>query len=213
MKRRITPAVITLLLLLLTAVAAAEETYTFDSAEIEKKAYHLGGYVEFKPVLNGLDRDSALYKLRFYNDPQASTLPEANGRVQLEGSYERDIYRLYVKTNTDLKYADPTGSSERSVFYEAYGSLKPSPSLKIDLGKKTLKWGKGYAWNPVAFVDRPKDPDDPELGMEGFIVGTADYIRSFDGPLKTFSFTHDAASFLHPGDEHLTQLKIGRAHV
>ena len=52
-----------------------------------------------------------------------------------------------------------------------------------------MKWGKGYAWNPAAFVDRPKDPDDPELALEGFIVATADYIKSFDGPLKTFSFT------------------------
>jgi hypothetical protein len=67
--------------------------------------------------------------------------------------------------------------------------VKPSSGLKFDLGKKTMKWGKGYAWNPVAFVDRPKDPDDPELAMEGYIVATADYIKSMDGPLKTFSFT------------------------
>jgi hypothetical protein len=178
-----------LLVLFLPAMAAAEETYTFDAAEIEKKAWHFGGYLELKPVLYGLDRDAAFSRLRFYNDPQGATLPEVNAKVQLEGSFEKDIYRLYVKTNTDLKYSDPTGSSERSAFYEAYGSLKPSSSLKIDAGKKTMKWGKGYAWNPVAFIDRPKDPDDPELGMEGFIVGSLDYIRSFDGPLKTFSFT------------------------
>ena len=67
--------------------------------------------------------------------------------------------------------------------------MKPSPSLKIDTGKKTIKWGKGYAWNPAAFVDRPKDPDEPELDLEGFIVASADYIKSFQGPLKTFSFT------------------------
>jgi len=61
--------------------------------------------------------------------------------------------------------------------------------LKMDAGKKTFKWGKGYAWNPVAFIDRPKDPDDPELAQEGFIAAMADYIKSFDGPLKTISFT------------------------
>ena len=52
-----------------------------------------------------------------------------------------------------------------------------------------MKWGKGYAFNPAAFVDRPKDPDDPELALEGYYVAAADYIKSFDGPLKTFSFT------------------------
>lgn len=177
-----------ILLLFFPVVVIAEEQYTFDLAEIEKKPYHFGGYVEFKPVLFGLDHDAAFYKLRFYNDPQGKTLPEWNGRVQLEGSYEKEFFRLYAKTNTDLKYGY-AGGSERSVFYEAYGSLKPSPSLKVDAGKKTMKWGKGYAWNPAAFVDRPKDPDDPELALEGYVVATADYIRSFDGPLKTFSFT------------------------
>ncbi len=57
------------------------------------------------------------------------------------------------------------------------------------MGKKTLKWGKGYAWNPVAFIDRPKDPDEPDLALEGFWVLSADFIRSFSGPLKTLSFT------------------------
>jgi hypothetical protein len=189
MKRYLCFVILLVLSLSLPAMGAAEDPYKFDLSETEKKPYHFGGYVEFKPVLFGLDHDAAFYKLRFYNDPQGQTLSEANGKVQLEGSYEKETYRLYVKTNTDLKYSSPDNGSEHSVFYEAYGSLKPSPSLKIDIGKKTLKWGKGYAWNPVAFVDRPKDPDEPELAMEGFIMATTDYIRSFDGPLKTFSFT------------------------
>jgi hypothetical protein len=175
-------------LLFFPAAVIAEESYTFDAAEIEKKPYHVGGYMEFKPVLFGLNHDAAFYKLRFYNEPQGQTLPEWNGRVQLEGSYEKNMFRLYAKTNTDLKYGY-AGGSERSVFYEVFGSLKPTDSLKVDVGKKTMKWGKGYAWNPVAFADRPKDPDDPELALEGYVVATADYIKSFDGPLKTFSFT------------------------
>ena len=67
--------------------------------------------------------------------------------------------------------------------------MKPSSSLTLEAGKKTLKWGKGYAWNPVAFIDRPKNPDDPDLALEGFTVVTADYTRSFAGPLKTLSLT------------------------
>ena len=167
----------------------AKDAYTFDLSETEKKPHHFGGYVEIKPVLYGLDHDAAFYKLRFYNDPPGQTLPEVNGRVQLEGSYEKDNYRLYAKTNTDFKYSNYAGGSEHSIFYEAYGSLKPTPSLKIDAGKKTMKWGKGYAWNPVAFVDRPKDPDDPELALEGYIVATTDYIKSLEGSLQTVSFT------------------------
>jgi len=177
-----------LALWLIPSRAGAEQTYSFDLSETEKKPYHIGGYVEFKPILFGLDRDSAFYKVRFYDDPQGKALAEANGRIQLEGSYEKHIFRLYAKTNTDLK-SSYAGETEQSAFYEFYASAKPSTSFKVDVGKKTLKWGKGYAWNPVAFVDRPKDPDDPETGMEGYILAVADYIKSFDGPLKTFSFT------------------------
>jgi len=75
------------------------------------------------------------------------------------------------------------------MIYEGYLSLKPSSSLSFNFGKQTLLWGKGYAFNPVAFVSRPKDPDDPELALEGFIAVSADYIKSFDGPLKTISIT------------------------
>ena len=189
MKSLLFLAIMAISVILTPSGGLTEEIYRFDDSEIEKKPYHFGGYVEFKPILFRLDHDSAPYKLRFYDTPQENTLAEANGRLQLEGSYEKGICRLYAKTNTDLKYSDPAGSSERSVFYEAYGSLKPSTFLKIDAGKKTMKWGKGYAWSPASFVDRPKDPDDPELAMEGYLVGTADYIRSHGGLLKTFSFT------------------------
>jgi hypothetical protein len=78
-------------------------------------------------------------------------------------------------------------------------SVKPAPSLSIDAGKKTLKWGKGYAWNPVAFVDRPKNPDEPDLNLEGFVVASADYIKSFNGPLKTLAVT----PVLVPVSEHV----------
>lgn len=173
---------------LVPAAAGAGESYNFDPAETENKPYHVGGYVEFKPILYGLDRESAFYKQRFYNDPRGQNLLEANGKIQLEGSLEKNFFRLYAKTNTDLS-SSYSGESERTTFYEFYGSLKPSSGLKVDVGKKTMKWGKGYAWNPAAFIDRPKDPDDPEQAMEGYILATADYITTFDGPLKTFSFT------------------------
>lgn len=177
------------LLLFLPMAAFAEESYTFDVSEIEKKPCHFGGYVEFRPVLYVLDRDSAFYRLQSSRQDRGSTRMEWNGRLRLEGSYEKGIGRLYVKTDTDYGYSSPLGSEERTALFEGYGTLKPSPFLKLELGRKVLKWGKGYAWNPVNFLDRSKDPDDPELPIEGYIMATADYIRSFDGPLKTFSFT------------------------
>lgn len=39
--------------------------YDFDPAETEEKPYHFGGYLEFRPILNGLDRNAALYRVEF----------------------------------------------------------------------------------------------------------------------------------------------------
>ncbi len=167
---------------------ALAEEYKFDLSEIEKKPYHLGGLVEARPVFYGLDQKASLYKLKFYNQVQGNLLDEYNGKIQLEGSYEKGITRFFVQTNSDLQKSYQ-GGSEKTMLYQGTLSVKPSSSLTLDAGKKTLKWGKGYAWNPAAFIDRPKNPDDPELSLEGFVIASADYIKSFDGPLKTFSFT------------------------
>ena len=93
--------VLSVFLLCVLSLAAAEE-YTFDLSEIEKKPYHFGGYVEFRPVLFGLDRDASLYKLRFYNRDEGATLEEYNATLQLEGSLEKGIARLFVQTNYGL---------------------------------------------------------------------------------------------------------------
>ena len=131
----------------------AEEPYTFDVSETERKPYHFGGYIEAKPVNFWTDHEAALYKLKFYNRDEGKTLQEYNLKLQLEGSYEKGIGRFYFKTNTDYKNSY-LGNDEDSTFYEAYLTLKPSPGTKVDAGKRTFKWGKGYAWNPAAFIDR-----------------------------------------------------------
>jgi len=147
--------------------------------------------VELRPVLFVLDRDAALYKLKFFNRDEGKTIEAYNGKLQLEGSLEKGIARLFVKTNFDLLYSylGWEHNEPKTMIYEGYLSLKPSTSLSFNLGKQTVPWGKGYAWNPVAFVSRPKDPEDPELAREGYIMASADYIKSFKGPLKTFSVT------------------------
>jgi len=174
-----------------SAPASTAEEYKFDISETEKKLYEVGGYAEFRPVLFVLDRNAALYKLTFYNRDEGKTVEAYNGKLQLEGSLEKGIARLFVRANFDLQYSylGWEHSEAKSIIYEGYLSLKPSSSLTFKLGKQTLLWGKGYAFNPVAFVSRPKDPDDPELALEGYITASADYIKSFNGPLKTISLT------------------------
>jgi hypothetical protein len=65
-------------------MAFAEE-YKLDLSEIDKKPYHLGGYLEFRPVLNGLDRNAALYQVKFYNqdvgNPWVKPMENCNWRA------------------------------------------------------------------------------------------------------------------------------------
>jgi hypothetical protein len=170
------------------APASSAEEYKFEPSEIEKKPYHIGGYLEFRSNLFVLDRNAALYKLKFFDRDEGKTIEDYNGRIWLEGSYEKGIAGFFLKTNLGLGHSYQ-GWDHQTRIYEGYLSLKPSSSLTFDLGKRVFQWGKGYAWNPVAFVDRPKDPDDPELPREGYVAASADYIKSFSGPLKTFSVT------------------------
>jgi hypothetical protein len=175
-----------LALLLGSGPGARGEEFRFDVAEFAKKPYQLGGYLELRPVLFGLDRDGALYRLRFFDRDEGDTTAEFNGRLQLEGRLEKGAASLFVRANGD--YLDSyLGESLEATLYDGYLSLKPSPVLTFEAGKKSLRWGTGYAWNPVAFLDRPKDPDDPEQNREGYVVATVEVIRSLAGPLRTFA--------------------------
>lgn len=179
---------ILILLCLLISGLSAQEEYILDLTEIEKKPFQFGGYLEFRPVLFGLDRDSWLYKLKFYSLEEGDTIPEYNFNALLDLSYEKGIVKAKIRTNTDITKSF-SGWSYDATLYEAFLSVKPSLSFHLDTGKKRMKWGKGYAWNPVAFIDRPKNPNDPELALEGFVVISMDYIKSFRGKLKTITLT------------------------
>lgn len=172
----------------LSQLIFAESEYTFNLDETEKKPYSLGGYVEARPVFLYLDKDASLYKLKLYDKDEGKTAEEYNTKLQLDGSYEKRITKIYTKINVDTQESY-LGWSDTINIFEGYISLKPSSSLNINIGKKAMKWGKGYAWTPVAFFDRTKNPDDPDLALEGFISLSADYTKSYSGPLKTISFT------------------------
>lgn len=164
------------------------EEYTFDASEFEKKPFELGGYVELKQEQFQLNRNAAFYKLAFYNLDQRDTLDRTTGTLELAGKYTQGIATFNFRGHTDAM-RDNVLSEQESRVYEAFASFKPDPGFTLDLGKKTLRWGKGYAWSTVGFVERPKDPNDPDLSREGYTMAAADFIHNFDGPLQTIAFT------------------------
>ena len=170
--------------------AHAQEDYDldFDIPEVEKKPFEYGFNVEFKPSALFLNRDSTAYRLRYATDGKSSLTTQYNLRLQVDGSYRTGNGNIVFKTNSDIdnRFSD---WSQGNYLYEGYYSWTPTPMFSLDVGKKVVKWGKGYAWNPVAFIDRPKDPDDPELSLEGYSLISADYIKSFSSSLQTTALT------------------------
>ncbi len=186
--------------LMMPPTAGAADEYSFDTSETDKKFYSFGGYAEVKPILFDIDRDAALYKTRFFDRNVSNPLGQYDFTLQLDGGIEWNIFKAFARINNSLSHTYD-GWSDDSKPYELYLAVKPTPAFTAAAGKLTAKWGKGYAWNPVAFVDRPKDADDPTLNLEGFYMAGFDFIKSFDGPLKTFA----VSPFLLPVDYDLNR--------
>jgi hypothetical protein len=175
------------LLLARAGAGWAAETYTFDVSAFEKKPVELGGYVEFKQQYYDLNQDGAIYLINFYDDPR-SHINETTFTLKPSGKLRYGDASLNFRAHVEGTY-ESRDDDWLARFDELYGSYKPNPGLTLDVGKIALKWGKGYAWNPIAFVERVKDPNDPELAREGFGMALADVIRNFEGPLRTVALT------------------------
>jgi hypothetical protein len=199
--RRICKSLVILSVLLLASNLRSQEQpqdkgrFEIDLSELQKeidkvadKPYSLGGFLEFQPTLLGIDRDSAVSRARFYRSRPDSPFDQYNFRQRLDGSFKKDWFSAFFKTDT-LVRNDFEGWDEDTKLFEAYASAKPNANFIFETGKKVMKWGKGYAWNPVSFIAPPKNPEDPEEALEGFTLITADFIRSFAGPLKTMTLT------------------------
>jgi len=171
--------------LLLAGPLQAEE-FSFDLDAFEKKPFEWRGYTELRYEHLRLNTDSVLHALNYPAGEQVER--RLNGALELSGDYRRGDTRLSATWHGSAM-DDSRESRGEGRLYEGYMNRKESGSFSWELGKRALKWGKGYAWNPVGFVERTKDPTDPDLGREGYVIAGADWLRSGEGTLKTIGFT------------------------
>ena len=165
--------------------AAAEEG--FDVSAYEKKPFEWTGFLEARPERQWLRRDSAGYRLA-YPGQTLDTADRLGGAAEVSGVL-RHAGLSFNFTGHASWIDEPRGSADDGRMYEAYGAWQIEPGTRVEAGKRALRWGKGYAWSPVAFLERPKDPADPELAREGFVMATAAWVRSFEGPVQTLALT------------------------
>ena len=169
-----------LTLLVLCSVSTYADEYDFDMESIETKSFEYSGYLRAEYKYQNLNQDSPLYTLLKRSDSsQNSSLNEALFRF----THYKDDFKLIGSLSA--RYANIDGVDE-TLFtaYQLYAHNTLSINHSIDAGKKTLKWGKGYFFNPAAFLDRPKDPTQPENAYEGYVMANYAYNKSFDGDLK-----------------------------
>lgn len=176
------------ILLLLSTGAGAQEEFSFDVEEFEPKPFELTGYVEALPEYARANQDGALYQLQFFGLEPERVIDRFTGTLELEARLRKGIATVDIQTHSEIVW-DYLGTNSEHALYQGFLNLQPRPGLALDLGKKTMRWGKGYAWNPVAFVERAKDAGDPDLSREGYWMAAADWINRYDGPLQTLALT------------------------
>lgn len=176
------------LLVLAARCIAVAQPHGFATGGLQPKPFEYGGYVETKLTHYHLNRDSALYKVEFAGQPQRATLDRTGATLRLRGSARADEWFLRFRTRSTLEN-DQIGHESVNRFDELVASWKPRPDFSLDTGKTVLKWGKGYTWNPVAFVERPKDISDPRLPREGYSLISATVSRNFPGALQSVTFS------------------------
>jgi hypothetical protein len=169
-------------------LSRAAEKFTFDASEYEKKRFDLGGYAELWPEYLPADQDAALYQLAFFGREQEDNLSRTDAVLELEGRYNRDVLTFFFRTHSNVLW-DFDGTEQQNKLFEGVLSVQPASNLTLEAGKKANRWGKGTFSNPVGFIERRKDPNDPDLARQGYWMASMDWVRSFDGPLQTVSFT------------------------
>lgn len=165
------------------------EDFSFDASEFEKKTFEYSGYLEQKEEGLRLRDNHPAYQLAY---------PESDARRYLLGNTttldvtgKLNLEPIVIDARAQASYADDSLDSRRNKGRIMEGGVRWSmgPGLSFDMGKRIQRWGKGYAWNPVGLVERPKDSSDPQASREGFVMASEEWTKSLNGSISTVSLT------------------------
>ena len=162
------------------AVGLWSQEYDFDIPEEDEDKIEFNGNLDTKWGLLQVRKSSPFYGLQFYDDAEKEEyLSQYRLDFYLDGVYRHKQVGFFMKTFTQYTREEPIASS----FFELYGSLNLSPRWSMSIGKRRFNWGKGYAFNPVGYVNAQKDPENPDLALAGQSSVYISYNRSFSSEL------------------------------
>ena len=158
---------------------AADTSFEIPPEESKKEILELRGNLDVKySVLKSRD-SSPVYNLQYYNMELSDILSSYRMELYLNGDYQTKDIGVHLKTHSEY-YSDNQADFN---LYELYGDFNLSVNDYLLLGKKMYNWGKGYAFNPVGYINPKKDPENPELSQSGVFLINYQYSKSFQTEL------------------------------
>ena len=143
------------------------------------------GNLDVKYSLFHMHDGSAAYAMQFpAQKPSTAYLTQYRFEPYLNASYTTRDLGFSLKTHA-LYFSDADASAE---IFEAYARYSPSMNTTLQAGKQVYNWGKGYAFNPVGYINPLKDPENPELARSGLLSANVEFVKSYDtGSLQNMS--------------------------
>lgn len=179
----------TTILIAALALPAAAEEFTFDASEFEKKTFEFSGYLEQKEEGLKLRDSSPAYSLAYPGKSSQDHLLRSTTTLELAGKLNLDPVVVDVRAQSFRADDQLVSGSDRGTVMEGGIRWSAGPGLTFDAGKRVVRWGKGYAWSPVGFVERPKDSSDPSASREGFVMAGGEWTKRLDGAVSAIGFT------------------------
>lgn len=174
-------------LLIFSFTSAFSQEYEFDIPDEHDAKIELNGNLDAKWGLLQTQKSSPFFGLQFYDVSEKDDyLSQYRLDFYLEGVYRHKQVGFFMKTFYQYVKEEPLAPS----FFELYGSLNFSSRWSMSIGKRRFNWGKGYAFNPVGYVNAEKDPENPDLALAGRTSVYFNYNRSFQSDvLQNFSLS------------------------
>ncbi|MBU2515149.1 hypothetical protein KJ966_27855 [bacterium] len=152
------------------AFAQDKDLYSFNVEEFEKKSWEWSGEFRLLGTNKTYNKNSVLHPLKFPDD-EIDQSQEVELQLYLESRWDWDWSRFFVSGEASvIRSSLEENDDETSFLSEGYLQLNLFDPQSFEIGKRLLRWGKGYAFNPVALMERVKNPEDPEASREGLWI-------------------------------------------
>jgi hypothetical protein len=180
------------LLLLASFVFGDDYGFSLDELEsIETKEYESSGYVRGDYKYQNL-MSELFFNYKYFKD---------------KFTFETDLMANFEQVES--------ASEKTASINQAFVNYKYDDNHQLNIGKITPKWGKGYYFNPVAFIDRKKDPNEPQLSREGFSSLNYQYNKVYNDKLQNLAFdifyirtTKDINHYLYNNNSNIAAMKL-----